>query len=271
MMNLAQAAARRGAAGVPLPTVYQTLANAEVNICRGQLTLIVGPPSAGKSLLGMNLLYGMGQPALAFLLDVDQLSAAARFAAIMTGDEFSKAKAGIDNYREQLAGKCGHIQTAFYGRELEDVHLQMDAFSQRMGLPPEVMLVDNLGNMSSAFDGEWAVLKAATLELDELARSEQTAVIATAHTTDLDTCEPAQRTKILGKISQYARLILSVGYNDITHEFKIAVVKNSSGPSDIRAERPLTLWAKPSCMALTENPQLGHSWGGRPTWPIDYR
>lgn len=262
MMSVAQAAARRGAAGVPLPTVYQSLAQAGVNICKGQLTLIAGPASAGKSMLGMNLLYGMGTsvPALAFLLDIDQLSAAARFGAIMAGHPFSQVKDNIESYLPELSHRCGHIQTQFYARELEDITVQMDAFSQRYGLPPDVMFLDNLGNMSSSFDGEWAVLKAMTLELDEMARSEQTAVIATAHMTDVETTEPLPRSKILGKVSQYARLILSVAFNPATAEYKIAVVKNSSGPSDPKAERPITLWANPSRMALTENSQVGRAW-----------
>src|SRR5579863_7802115 len=92
MLSLTQAAARRGAAGQPLPGMYPALKAREAEVCRGQLTLVVGPPSAGKSLFIMNLIARMQVPTLAFMLDIDQLSAAARFGAILTGDKFSDVK-----------------------------------------------------------------------------------------------------------------------------------------------------------------------------------
>lgn len=262
-MSLAQAADRRGQAGQPLPTVYAALEAAGANICLAQLTLIMGPPSAGKSLLGMNLLSAWQRPSLAFLLDTDQLSAAARFASIISGEFFAATKANIDDYRPALAREAAHIQTAFHATDADDIDLQLAAYAQRFGQPPDVLLVDNLGNMSSGFDGEWAVLKAMCLELDNIARREQIAVVACHHTTDLETMEPASRTKMLGKVSQYARLILSVNFNDATGDYKVAVVKNSSGPTDVRAERPIQMWADPARVAVTDNYQLAHAWRQR--------
>ena len=259
-MSVSRAAARRGDAGQPLPTVYQGLADRQAHLARGQLALIVGPPSAGKSLLAMNLLVRMGLPALALLLDIDKTSAVARFGAIVSGDRFADVRASVDSYRPQLDAECGHIQTAFSATEADDIRTQMAAYEQRYGQPPDVLLVDNLGNLTSGYENEWAVLKALTLELDVLAREEQCAVIAAHHTSDLTSCEPAQRDKILGKISQYPRLILSVGFNPQTTEYKIAVVKNSSGPSDPGATNPVVLWADPSRMLLTENPQRAAAW-----------
>lgn len=270
MLSLAQAMTRRGASGVPLPRVYNSLPN----ICKGQLTLVIGPPSAGKSLFTMNLLAGMSIPSLAFFLDTTELTASARFAAILTQEDYLDIKSriidGDSRYHATLGERLPDVQAAFHAPGPEEVQLQLDAFEQRYGLPPDVVLLDNLGNQASSFDNEWAVSKALSLEYDSMARREQVAFIATAHTTDLDSAEPAQRTKLLGKISQYARLIFSVGYNDATGEFKIAVVKNSEGKSDVRAEHPVTLWADPARMQLTEqapHPQLVYANQHRPAAP----
>lgn len=259
MLSLAQAVDRRGSAGEPLPTVYQTLSHAGAFICKAQVTLIVGPPSAGKSLLGMNLLAHMGLPSLAFLLDGDELTAAARFASIVTGELFLTVRDDIDAYRPQLAAKMSHVQACFYAQTKDDLELQLAAYEQRYGMPPEVVVLDNAGNLSSAFENEWAVLKALLLELDQLARREQCAVIVMHHMTDVETTEPMPRSKILGKCSQYPRLILSVAFNSFTGEFKVAVVKNTSGPSDPKAQRPLTLYAEPARMRLSEYPRLHES------------
>jgi hypothetical protein len=200
----------------------------------------------------MNLLIRFGQPALAFLLDTDRLTAAARFGAIITGDLFSQVKENIEEYATEL-GCIENMQVVFRAEDLDDIRLQGEAFEQRYGVYPSAVLVDNLGNLTSAMGDEWALLKALTLELDTLSKEWQCAIIATAHTTDLTTCEPAQRTAILGKITQYPRLIYSIGYDPMTWEYKIAIVKNSSGPSDPAARNPVTMWADTSRMALHES------------------
>jgi hypothetical protein len=252
MLSIAQAAAKRGSDGQPLPNMYPALAAREAVVNRGQLTLVVGPPSAGKSLLTMNLLMRFGVPSLAFLLDTDRLTAAARFGAILTGDKFSQVKDDIDQYAGALS-EIENMQVVFRADDLDDIRLQGEAFEQRYGVYPSAVLVDNLGNLTSALGDEWALLKALTLELDTLSKEWQCAVLATAHTTDLTTCEPAQRTAILGKITQYPRLIYSIGYNPQTWEYKVAIVKNSSGPSDPQAANPVVMYADTSRMAIYED------------------
>jgi hypothetical protein len=254
MLTIAQSLGKRGASGTPLPRVYSELPD----ICRGQLTLVIGPPSAGKSLLTMNLLAAMAVPSMAFLLDTTELTASARFASILSNEDYLAVKQAIidgeDSYRRDLAAKLPDLQAVFNAPDPDAVQLQVNAFEQRYGLPPDAVVLDNIGNQASGYDNEWAVSKALTLEYDLMARREQVAVIATAHTTDLDSAEPAQRTKLLGKISQYARLILSVAYDSSNGTFKVAVVKNSEGVSDPAAKHPIILYADPSRMQLSETP-----------------
>jgi energy-coupling factor transporter ATP-binding protein EcfA2 len=251
MLSIAQAAARRGSAGVPLPNMYEPLRARGIEVCKGQLSLIAAPPGAGKSTLAMNLMVRMGVPTLAFLLDTDQLSAAARFGSIVTGDVFGHVKRNIDSYHESLSS-LRDTQVVFSAMDMDDIRLQVSAYEQRYGLPPDLVLVDNLGNLTSAMDNEWALLKALCLELDLLAREMQMAVVACAHMTDLETTTPAGRTKLLGKVSQYPRLILSIGYDPGTWEYKISAVKNSSGPSDMSGTSPVTMWADFSRMRISE-------------------
>lgn len=252
MLSIAQAAARRGSAGQPLPGMYGPLRARGIEICKGQLSLIAAPPGAGKSTFAMNYLVRANVPSLAFLLDTDQLSAAARFGSILSGDVFGKVKANIDSYAGKL-GELRDMQAVFYASDVDDIRLQISAYEQRYGLPPDLVLVDNLGNLSSAMENEWALLKALCLELDLLARENQMAVLACAHMTDMETTTPAGRTKLLGKVSQYPRLILSVAYDDVTGEYKVAAVKNSSGPQDVSASHPVTMYADFSRMLISES------------------
>jgi hypothetical protein len=256
MLSLAQAARRRGAAGVPLPSVYEQLEQRQIRFYRSQLALVIGPASAGKSLFTSNLVVRMRRPTLALLLDQDRATAASRFVATEINEPFLDIKENLDDYSETLLGPLGHIMSEFRAEDASDIELQVDAYVQRYGEPPEVLLVDNLGNMTSGFQDEWAILKALTLELDKMAQNLEMAVIACHHTTDLITCEPAARDKMLGKISQYPRLILSVGFNSWNNDYKIAAVKNSSGPTDLNATNPVVLTADPARMQVTEKHAL---------------
>lgn len=257
MLNLAQALSRRGAAGLPLPIVYQSLHDAGCDICRSCLTLVVGPASSGKSAFSFNLVARLGVPTLAFLLDTNELTAACRFLAIITGQPFNYVKEQIEagnekQYADLLNQAYPHIQVSFHAPDPATVEREIMAYEQRYGVPPTVVLIDNLGNQASAYENEWSMLRSLTLELDRIAKEAQCAVIGCAHTTDLITTEPARRDKIMGKVSQFARVILSVGFNAYTHEFKVAVLKASEGPSDPGAEWPITFWADMARMKIEE-------------------
>lgn len=254
MQSLGMAAKNRGSTGEQLPTpFYPSLENAGIRFWRSQLCLVVGPGSAGKSLLISNLVAKWGRSCLAFLLDQDQATAAARFAATELDESFLELKKDLDaETTTEVLARMGFIQTDFKAESLDDVYLQLDAYIERYGIPPEVLVIDNIGNMTSGLEDEWATLKALTLELDTMARNYEMLVICAHHTRDEPTTEPLPRSAILGKISQYPRLILSVAYNGYSQEYKLAAVKNSSGPTDPTATKPLVFDANPANMQVTE-------------------
>lgn len=254
MLSLSMAARTRGQTGSHLSTseFYPSLEAAGIRFWRSQLCLVVGPGSAGKSLLISNLVAKWGRSCLAFLLDQDQATAAARFASTELDMPFLEVKSDLDTYAGDVLKRMGYIQADFKAESLEDIQLQLDAYVERYGEPPEVLVVDNLGNMTSGYDDEWSTLKALTLELDVMARAYEMLVICAHHTRDEPSTEPLPRSAILGKISQYPRLILSVAYNPYDSVYKVAAVKNSSGATDAMAANPLAFDANPANMQVTE-------------------
>ena len=248
------AAKNRGSTGLQLPTpFYQSLERAGVRFWRSQLALVVGPGSAGKSVFISNLVAKWKRPTLAFLLDQDSATAASRFAATEMDESFLDIKTRLDDEAvRSVLGDLGFIQTDFKAEGLDDIQRQLDAYIERYGIPPEVLVIDNLGNMTSGYEDEWSTLKAMTLELDIMARKYEMLVICAHHTRDEPTTEPLPRSAILGKISQYPRLILSVAFNPYSKEYKLAAVKNSSGPTDPTAANPLTFDANLANMQIVE-------------------
>lgn len=249
------AALNRGSTGLQLPTpFYRSLETAGIRFWRSQLALVVGPGSAGKSVFISNLVAKWKRPTMAFLLDQDAATAASRFAATEMDAPFLEIKADLDDMTTRLTlAELGFIQTDFKAESLEDIQLQLDAYIERYGVPPEVVVIDNLGNMTSGYENEWAALKALTLELDIMARAYECLVICAHHTTDAPSTEPLPRSAILGKISQYPRLIISVAFNPHSQEYKLAAVKNSSGPTDPTAANPLVFEANLANMQIREH------------------
>jgi AAA domain len=242
----------RATSGAQIETpAYPELEAAGIRFFRSQLCLIVGPGGSGKSLLISNLVAKWQRPTLAFLLDQDQSTAAARMVATHFNEPFIDLKAELDTprVREQL-NRLSFVQADFRAEGLEDIRLQLAAYIERYGQAPEILIVDNLGNLASGYADEWAILKALTLDLDVMAREHEMLVIAAHHTTDEPSTEPLPRSKILGKLAQYARLIISVGFNSFSGEYKLSPVKNSSGPSDPMATKPITFEAVPANMQI---------------------
>lgn len=251
------AAKARGTSGAQLPTpAYPSLEGAGIRFWRSQLCLVVGPGSSGKSLLIQNLLAHWareGRTALTFLLDQDKATAAARFAATELDEPFLDIKKDLDRPEVTMSlAKLCSIQADFAAEILADVELQLQAYIERYGVPPEILVIDNLGNMATGMEDEWGTLKALTLEFDVIARKYEILVIGAAHTRDEPTTEPLPRSALLGKVSQYPRLILSVAYNPYDAIYKIAAVKNSSGPTDAMAANPIAFDANPGNMQITE-------------------
>lgn len=244
----------RGSSGENLATpFYPSLERAGIRFWRSQLCLVVGPGSAGKSLFISNLVVQWGRSTMAFLLDQDQATAAARFAATALDEPFLDLKKHLDEPRvgETLAS-MGFIQTDFRAETLDDIELQLEAYIERYGEPPQILVVDNLGNMASTMADQWDVLKALTLEIDVMCRKYEMLALCAAHTKDAPTTEPMPRGATLGQLHQYPRLILSVAYNPYDCVYKVAAVKNSSGPTDAMASNPVAFDANPGNMQVTE-------------------
>lgn len=253
MLSLSRAAQSRGQTGVPLAApFYPSMERRGVRFHRSQLALVVGPGGSGKSVFIANLLVKWRRPALLFALDQDKATAASRLAATVLNEPFAELKDRLDDGKVQSAlSDLRFIQADFGAEGMEDIQLQLEAYIERYGVPPEVLVLDNLGNMTSGYADEWATLKALSLELDQMARDYEMCVIAAHHTTDQLSIDPLPRNMILGKIAQYPRLIISVA-NDGKGCFKLAAVKNSSGPQDPAATEPISLNCDLSRMQVVE-------------------
>ncbi len=218
----------------------------------------VGRPGGGKSIFGLNHAIKVRVPTLYVSCDMSRFTFAARAAALLTGDsttsikEIVKSAHGKEKYRAALRS-LDHLFLAFEKRpsaeELEDI---IDAFRERWGIPPELIVIDNMMNLLPNAADEWSGLREMAHVLDYFSDELGAAVHMLHHTNiggqKLDRPSPMDAVK--GKIVELPSLILSIGKTD--DRLWWAAVKNREGREDPGANNPHHFLLNPQTLAISE-------------------
>jgi hypothetical protein len=133
-------------------------------------------------------------------------------------------------YREALQA-MDNTRWVYQASDIDQIDRHMRGFEAQYGAFPNVVFVDNLLNMTEQGD-DWGECREFIRNLDVLAREAETHVCVLHHTSESAFSQgvPPPRSSIMGKISQFPRLILTVGVN--TPVLNVACVKNTNGPQD---------------------------------------
>lgn len=259
MLSATRALARAKQTGVPLPEIG-ALHDLYEGFYRfrprgGEVTMIAGQPGSQKSGFALYLAGQYATKGLSCLYvsaDMAQHTATTRLVASITGhttETVSKglAAGGEDYYAELLAD----VPVRFMfnpNPDFGDIQEELDAWVELWDEYPRVIVLDNLLDIvPSAGDNEFTGYKSVLLDAKTLARETGAAIFILHHMseTGTDPTKPAPRKSLMGKVSQTPENVLSVAMNDDLTEFRIAVVKQRSGPSDATAQTTVTLGVHP--------------------------
>lgn len=237
MQTLTRALRQNDGIGEPLPVVFPTLNHKGWVLRRAQVVMIAAAPNVGKSALALSFVVNLGLPTLYLSADTDPFTMILRSAAIATGDTLNHIEralqAGGAAYYESVLDELDHLRFVFDpGPTLEDIDLEVSAFNEVYGTPPEIIVVDSMMNVQCDDGDEFRSLRIVEQALHQLARTTGACVIVLHHVTGEweDGQEPPPRRAINGKISRRIETILTLGKSG---EFLgIACVKNRGGPSD---------------------------------------
>ena len=238
MLDLSRAWSGVLTKATPLPDVWDALKHKQINFRRGQVCMVAAAPNAGKSMFA--LIYAMKAkvPTLFFSADTDTTTVMMRAAAHASGHSQLLVEANLSsdkNYYNKYFDKLNHIKWVFDSSpSLDDIELEIRAYVELFGVAPELIVIDNLMNVAAETDNEWAGLRAIMMELHDMARKTQACVLVLHHVSEQSeygspTTPPARRA-IHGKVSQLPSLIITLGYDPMAGELKIAPVKNRFGP-----------------------------------------
>lgn len=158
MYSLIQSTRASGAAGEPLPVVFQSLARTGWVPRRGQTNLIAAGPGTGKSAFALNYAVRSRVPALYVSADSDSTTQLARAISIATGRLLS------DSMRIAVSKNLSEVEESLAGIPLRLIYDgspgfhrlsgAMEAYEEIYGDYPDLVIVDNVGNVRTDGAGE---------------------------------------------------------------------------------------------------------------------
>lgn len=224
---------------------------------RAQVAMIAAAPNAGKSLLSLAWVAAMGLPTLVFSADTDEFTTGLRSGALVTGLSMRLLEHRVEREgRQVLADLTDELSNIWFcfdpSPTLDDLDLEVRAFTEVWGAPPEVVVVDNLMNVISDEGDEYRGLRIAMAELHDMARRTKACVIVLHHVSgEFDgTDTPPPRRAVHGKVNQLPELILTLANRG--NSLLVAGVKNRTGPADASGRMFIQLHLDSERMSLID-------------------
>ena len=238
MLNLSRAWGGVLTKATPLPDVWVGLAAKQIKFRRGQVCMVAAAPNAGKSMFALIYAIKAKVPTLFFSADTDTTTVMMRAASITSGHSQVTVEsnlAGNSKHYNHHFEKMDHIKWVFDSSpSIDDLELEIRAYVELYGIAPELIIIDNLMNVSAETDNEWSGLRAIMMELHDMARKTEACVMVLHHVSEQSeygsTTKPPARRAIHGKVSQLPALILTLGYDPGQALLAVAAVKNRFGP-----------------------------------------
>ena len=276
MLDLSRAWSGVLTKATPLPDVWKCLAAKQIKFRRGQVCMVAAAPNAGKSMFA--LIYAMKAqvPTLFFSADTDTTTVMMRAAAQSSGHTQVSVEANLSSnshHYDSHFNKFSHIKWVFDSNpSLDDIELEIKAYVELYGEAPELIVIDNLMNVSAETDNEWAGLRAIMMELHDMARKTEACVLVLHHVSEQSeygnpTSPPARRA-IHGKVSQLPALILTLGYDPMQAMLRVAAVKNRFGPHTADASDWATLYVNYAACQIGDNDALGMMYQRDALWEL---
>ena len=251
----------------PLPDVWASLKAKEIKFRRGQVCMVAAAPNAGKSMFALIYAIRAQVPTLFFSADTDTTTVMMRAAAHISGHSQVTVEANLatnTHYYDQHFEKFGHIKWVFDSSpSIDDLELEIRAYVELYGQPPELIVIDNLMNVTAETDNEWAGLRAIMMELHDMARKTEACVLVLHHVSEQSEygspTKPPHRRAIHGKVSQLPALILTLGYDPAEATLRVAAVKNRFGPHTADASDWAALLVNYAACQINDTDAYGRS------------
>ena len=265
MLNLNRAWRGSNINATPLPDVWKDLALKQIKFRRGQVCMVAAAPNAGKSMFALIYAVKAKVPTLFFSADTDTATVMMRAASHLSGHSQLLVEGNLTSnrhYYDKHLDNMSNIQFVFDSSpSLDDIELEIKAYVELFGIPPELIVIDNLMNVVAESDNEWAGLRAIMVDFHDMARKTEACVMVLHHVSEQSeygkTTFPPARRAIHGKVSQLPALILTLGFDPLDGTLKVAPVKNRFGPHTADGSDFATLFVNYSVCQISDADAMG--------------
>jgi hypothetical protein len=265
LLNLNRAWRGSNINATPLPDVWKDLALKQIKFRRGQVCMVAAAPNAGKSMFALIYAVKAKVPTLFFSADTDTATVMMRAASHLSGHSQLLVEGNLTSnrhYYDKHLDNMSNIQFVFDSSpSLDDIELEIKAYVELYGVPPELIVVDNLMNVVAESDNEWAGLRAIMVDFHDMARKTEACVMVLHHVSEQTeygkTTFPPARRAIHGKVSQLPALILTLGFDPLDKTLKVAPVKNRFGPHTADGSDFATLFVNYSVCQISDADEMG--------------
>lgn len=214
------------------------MASRDAFLRRGQLHMLIAAPGVGKSVLATAYVVQSGVKTLYLSLDTDAHTTCSRAASAATGYPLTMVEKALTPGQEQdwviqVLRDVDNVRYAFTSApDSAEIGNRIVAYSEAAGEYPELVVVDNLGNVSYD-DEEFTGMRRLTRDLQSVAGKTRSAVLVLHHA--VGQYEDGNRTipmsGINGKVSKFPAMILTA-HRAQPGAVTLSVVKNRFGRAD---------------------------------------
>lgn len=263
LLQVVQEATGGGSSVEPLPELLPVLTAQGIIFEPGQMVMIVARPNGGKSMLSLWYAIKAQVGTLYFSADTDRRTTLYRAAAIKTGIEFDEIKNMIGTSGQDIVDDAimeitqDGIQFDFSPQpRLEDLYLEADAYMEVYGVPPRMIVLDNLLNVDNDA-GDFAGLVEILGRLHAMARDLDCAMVVLHHVNTSTTKPeyPAPVNSIRGQVSQYPEIILALAMLPEEGVMRVAMTKHRHRTPSPNGDKYETIYVDPRRMTFYNSKQ----------------
>lgn len=257
MRSLHRAVTSIDRGGTALAVPFQSWTDNSISIRRGEVSMIAGQPGAGKSTLALAIAVQSKVPTLYLSADSHESTMSLR-AVSMT---LTMSQKEVEDRMERdpqwaahvLKENAGHIQWMFDpSPTLSDFEDEVSTYRMVYGDNPQLVVVDNAGDITHDAGDEFASLRNLMREMKWWSRDTGAAVLILHHTSQSYAGNPCPPSAALhGKISQIPSLVLTIA-NPEPNIMALAAVKNRYGPADASGSTFFRMYYHPATMTIKD-------------------
>lgn len=233
----------------PLPFQNSIFSSNRMVLRQGQFTLLAAAPSVGKSVLARNIVARSPEmSSMYFSADSDEYTVRTSVLGCLTGMKMADIEKNMKSdawgdYFAQALHKADQVEWNFSPSiNLDYIALKLDAYREIYGETPMMTVIDNIGDMVTEGEEEYAELRSICRDLRKVARNADTHILGLVHTKGAfeDGTKPITLGALLGNLGKVPETVIGLNWADSGNKrVQMTVPKMRGGRRGMTIELPI--------------------------------